>query len=120
MDEGECNALRLFAAQALIVERQPVAHTIAAMARAFPEASGLALCYVITELSVEIARGWSARDAQETALLEKAQEAVALLACDLFALQQIGTEPATGADLLAYWGAGDGMFVPIKAGNEAL
>jgi len=111
VDEDECDRLRTFAAEMIFAHRRPVPVVAGSMARAFPAATGLSICFVLADMAAEIARTWEPKDPYERALPRALFEASALLAADLFALEESGAERATGRDLVTFWGGGDGYFL---------
>ena len=82
------------------------------LALGWPQVSGLQIVFVLVSAvqAIEQVQGKSSEPIGNTL---EALRMAALLSSDIYALEQLGTSPATAQDLLNYWEENDPYFLKL-------
>lgn len=86
--------------------------TVSELARRWPDETGLQLVYTLVSAATAIEQVFSG-DQEEHVEAAQTMRMAALLASDLYAMQQLGFSAPTGRDLFRYWERYDPFFLEV-------
>jgi hypothetical protein len=113
MQTEDMEALVAFAIERLLSGKPAIRRAaVRDMAAAWPDVPALGLVFALTDAAARI-DAVLAEDAESKGAARMGYRMAALLAADVFAIEQSGTCPVGAADLRAYWENRDPYFLDL-------